>query len=460
MSKLKRFISTSAIYFVGNIMSKMVAFILLPLYTKYIIPEQYGEYDLVLTLINLIAPIAFFQIWDGMFRFSFDSEEDNDKYKVINNAIFVFTLGIALYFIFFFCIYNFYKFQYSWSAITYGFLFAVQYIVSFAARIFLKNALFVFSGLLNTLIAAVTNVVLIVIFDWDVESLYVAASCGCCVQILLIEINLHLFSNFKVKDLDKQVCLQMLRFSIPLCIATISYWLLSGFTKISVTNSLGVSDNGQYAVANRFASMITVFVNVFQFAWNEIAYLMANDKNRTEKYTESIILLFKTVIMGSAIVCILIKFVFPYFIDGQYSKSFYLIPISILGVAFNAIAGFLGTFFMTEKKTNYILYTTLIVALLNCIICALFIDKIGLLGVVSVLTGAFALLMVMRLILLKTKFGVDVHVKSFFYIFFFLIALIVYYSHLSAIIDVVFIIATMITYIYSIRKYLLLIKTH
>ena len=72
MNKIKRFFETAGIYFAGNILSKLVAFFLLPLYTTRIEPAQYGNYDLVISLINLVAPIAFFQIWDAMFRFAFE----------------------------------------------------------------------------------------------------------------------------------------------------------------------------------------------------------------------------------------------------------------------------------------------------------------------------------------------------------------------------------------------------
>ena len=51
-------------------MSKIVSFLLLPLYTSYLSPAQFGQYDLAYTFINLIVPIVFFQIWDGAFRFS------------------------------------------------------------------------------------------------------------------------------------------------------------------------------------------------------------------------------------------------------------------------------------------------------------------------------------------------------------------------------------------------------
>ena len=70
--KIKRFIKTAFVFLTGNVLSKIISFLLLPIYTEKIDPAQFGNYDVAFTFINLIAPIAFFQIWDGMYRISFD----------------------------------------------------------------------------------------------------------------------------------------------------------------------------------------------------------------------------------------------------------------------------------------------------------------------------------------------------------------------------------------------------
>ena len=45
MNKLKRFLSTTLVYFIGTVLSKLVSFLLLPLYTGKIPPTEYGSYD-------------------------------------------------------------------------------------------------------------------------------------------------------------------------------------------------------------------------------------------------------------------------------------------------------------------------------------------------------------------------------------------------------------------------------
>ena len=71
MSRVRQFFQTAFTYFAGNIFSKLVTFFMIPLYTNQLPPSEYGDYDFVVTIITFFISVAFFQIWDGMFRFSF-----------------------------------------------------------------------------------------------------------------------------------------------------------------------------------------------------------------------------------------------------------------------------------------------------------------------------------------------------------------------------------------------------
>ena len=407
--KIRRFLKTAFIFLTGNMLSKLISFFLLPLYTSRIAPGQMGIYDLAMSFINLIAPIAFLQIWDGMFRFAFDYKADAEKKTVVSNTLLVFLFGIAIYFCAFCALNAVYDFDYFGYILLYGLVYALHYVHTYVARVFLKNKLFVFSGLANTLCTALLNIFLIVGLGWDVKSIYVAATVGALLQMAIIEWKVGVIRHFSLKNVDKKLIFGMIRFSAPLCVATISYWLLSGFTKVVITENLGAAENGLYAVANRFASIITLVVSVVQFAWNEAAYLMADDKDRTKSYQLCVDLMMKAVCFGTAILCLVIKLIFPWFVAEQYSEAVWIIPAAIIGVGANALAGFYGTLFMTEKKTGFILISTLIAAGVNVVFTSMAANRFGLMGAVSVLAVSFALLMILRLIKLCRQYGISVH---------------------------------------------------
>lgn len=455
MNKVKRFIETSGIYFIGSVLSKLISFVLIPLYTGKLSPEQFGMYDLVVTVISLLVPVTFFQIWDGMFRFSFDKQSSTEKYSIISNSFSIGALGLITYSMVYWIIFKVFLFDFAWLIFIYGLLIAVQYQYAFISRVFLRNKLFVLTGFLNSLLSAIINILLISVFNMGIESLYIASIIGSLIQSLIIEIVLKPFKHFNIRDIKIPIIIEMVKFSVPLCIATISYWLLSGYTKLAILQQLGAYENGLYAVANKFSSIITLFVSVFQYAWNEMSYLMAKDDNRINKYENTIHFIFKVVLLGSGIFMLFIKLVFPYLVDSTYQDALFLIPLSLIGVAANTLAGFLGTIFMTEKKTSYILWTTVVAATINIICVWIFTPIWGIQGAIGALCLAFMILAFIRILIIGKIFNIKLPWSYLIYFIILAIAVYMYFTVNSKLKLAFIIIILCFISVYSFRDILL-----
>lgn len=428
VGKIKSFFKTAGIYFVGSVLSKLIGFLLLPLYTNHLSPSVMGEYDYIVTIMSFLSPICFFQIWDAMFRFSFDYTSIKSKNKVMNNTLMTFLLGSLLYSICFIIISKFIFIQYFYLAIIYGFLISLNYLYTYIARAHQRNGLFVLSGFLNSLTVAISNIVMILYFDMGLSSLYLSAIFGSIVQVMMIEISIKPLKSFNIKDFDKDLINQMIRFSLPLCIATISYWLLSGLTKVIIVKQLGTYENGLYAVTNKFAMLLNTVVSIFQFAWNELAYVNNKDKNRKVMYQLATKYIIRFVIVSASILILFAKIVFPFIIGNDYIEALYYLPASIIAVSFNAIAGFLGTIFSTEKKTKFIFTTTVIASSLNLILGPVFTIKWKLMGAIVALLLSFGLLMLSRIIILNRKLDIKITGKSLSAILVYPFTLLVFYK--------------------------------
>ena len=317
---------------------------------------------------------------------------------------------------------------------------------TFAARVFLRNKLFVLSGTISTLVTALTNIILILHFRLGIHSLYYAQIMGCIVQIIIIEVHLHLIPNTLRTKMNTEKLYSILKFSFPLCIATVSYWLLSGYTKIIINRICGPQENGLFAIASSLANIAVIAVNVFQFAWNETAYLMANDENRTNTYKKCTELLFCTVWMCCGAFCSIISIIFPYYVGNAYQGSSVVIPYLMIGVSANAIAGFLGTLFMTEQKTKFIMFSTLIASGINIILSGVATREYGLMGAVIVLYVSFILLMILRLLQIKKELNISFSPMIFFSIIPVLIAIVMHSFHAGFIPNVFFLLALFLGY--------------
>ena len=413
--KIKQMLKTVAIFFIGNALTKVIAFFMLPLYTNTsLIPQaHYGNYEFVFSLINLVVPIAFFQIWDGMYRIAFDYKENLDKQKVMSNAVAFSLIGVILYVALFFIlkfIFDIYCFE---LALVYGLIFGLNYLYTISTRVYLSNKLFVFSGLISSVVTAGLNILLLLQFNLGLTSIYISASAGLLIQIIIIELKIGVLRKFRIKHVSGQILRQMIRFSIPLCIATVSYWLLSGFTKVLIDHFLGDAGNGVYGVANKFSVFITFVVTVIQFAWNETAYLISTEDKieRTKSYNVSLNIIVIGVIFCTGLFCLASKIIFPFMVHDDYIEALVIIPVSVVGVGANSLASFLGTFFMAEKKNRCIWVSTLISAGVNVIGGYFFTKYFGLMGAIAVLSVSFLLLAIIRMVVASKAFKLKLKIK-------------------------------------------------
>ena len=62
MEKYKKLIRNSGILLLGNFGSKVLIFLLVPLYTYSLTIEQYGQADIITTSVSLIVPLITFSI--------------------------------------------------------------------------------------------------------------------------------------------------------------------------------------------------------------------------------------------------------------------------------------------------------------------------------------------------------------------------------------------------------------
>ena len=92
--QLKRLGKHSVIYGLGGLVSRILAVLLLPLYTRYLSPSDYGKVETLIALTTVIGIVLRMGISSAFFRFYFDSPEPAARRLVLRTS-FWFTMGMA-----------------------------------------------------------------------------------------------------------------------------------------------------------------------------------------------------------------------------------------------------------------------------------------------------------------------------------------------------------------------------
>ena len=81
---------------VGQFSSKILSFLLIPLYTSILSTEEYGIYDIIVTTVTLMTPFLTLVISEAILRFAIDNDYDNRYVLTIGVTLVVLGSGVLI----------------------------------------------------------------------------------------------------------------------------------------------------------------------------------------------------------------------------------------------------------------------------------------------------------------------------------------------------------------------------
>ena len=71
-----RLLKKIGLYFIGNLASKILSAILIPIYAFYVSSSDLGIFDYSQTLMQIIVPIVYFSIWEAILKYVILADSD------------------------------------------------------------------------------------------------------------------------------------------------------------------------------------------------------------------------------------------------------------------------------------------------------------------------------------------------------------------------------------------------
>ena len=416
MGNVLRLLKSAGIYFLGNVMTRLISFFLLPIYTAHIAAADLGYFDVSTSYLNILVPVLCLEIWSGIMRFMFDYDNPEGKYKVIFNGMIIFSASVAVYTVLFVILGLVADIQSIVLVFIYGVFLMIHNLYTYLARGLGFNRAFAVSGIFSSLVNSLSNIFMILVLGMRLNSLYLSMILGLLVQFIILESKVKVLKNISFKMFDRTLIKSMARFSLPLCLNSACFWFLSSYNKVGISNTLGLDANGIYTVAGKFTMMVAIVANCFSLAWQEMVYRLGNEEeNKSKLYTVAsnyclILLLFGTLLIIPAV-----HVIFPYFVDESYHAAYNLVPLYMFATAISTFSSFLGNIFGAEKKTGVIFYSTIIAAAVNVGLFHLLVGKVGLQAANISLTLGYSANIIMRIVILKRSFTIKMdYVKIIF----------------------------------------------
>ena len=88
--------SYSLMFAVVTVLTKAVSFIMLPVYTRYLLPAQYGAIELIEMSFDLLTMVAGARLLGGVFRYYYKAQTETERHAVISTSALIICGGYAV----------------------------------------------------------------------------------------------------------------------------------------------------------------------------------------------------------------------------------------------------------------------------------------------------------------------------------------------------------------------------
>lgn len=413
MEKEKELAKNTIILTVGKICTQFASFLLLPLYTALLQPEDYGIVDLFNTYILLIVPIFNWQLDNGLFRYLLDCRGDKEGQKrIFSSVVVVNCLQILGYLLVFALIQTFISSEYK-------FFLAIGVSLDILLNTFLQfsrgrgdNLSYSIASFLSAITTIVFNIVLIAGFKMGAYGMFIAVLCSKAITTVYLFISQRIWRYFSVSKFDFDTIKEIARYSFPLIPNQLAWWVVGVSDRTIVSHFIGVAANGIYSVANKFSSVFIAFYNIFNLSWTESVALHFNDDDGNEFLSgviNSMFCLFAAICFG---IIAYMPFVFPVMINSQYDDAYAQIPILMIAVLFQVIVGLYSVIYVAVKKSAEVAATSLYAGLINIIVDLILIKFIGLYAASFSTLVAYAAMAIYRYFHVKKYMNIPLNFKA------------------------------------------------
>ncbi len=399
-AELRRLGKHSAIYGLGGLVSRILAVLLLPLYTRYLSPSDYGKVETLIALTTVIGIVLRMGIHSAFFRFYFDSPEP-ERRRVVLRTCFWFTMamatagllvGLALSEPIADLLFGssddselvMAAFVGLWAGMNYEQLTSLF-------RVEERSTAFVSASLANILLTIGATLLLVVALDEGPIGVIV----GNFIGTLIVYVVLVGYRREQLGlQFDRGLLREMNRFGLPLVPTALFLWVTNFSDRLFLVELTDTSEVGLYSVGVRIASAMVLLLTAFRLAWPAFAYSIEDDGQARRTYAfvlTYLVLLTTWVATGLAL---LSPWIVNLIAAPDFAESSRVVgPLAFAAVAFGAyivVAVGVGR----AKRTQFNWVVTGAAAAVNVVLNLVLIPPYGMMGAAIATVAAYSTMFV------------------------------------------------------------------
>ncbi|MBN2282910.1 MAG: oligosaccharide flippase family protein [Deltaproteobacteria bacterium] len=395
---MSKIIKNTFLYSIGNIIPQAAGFFLLPIYTRYLTPADYGIVSSMQVLNTILAVFFTLAIERSVYRLYWDYKTEKGKKDYLGSVVValcsIATIILLLLFLFKGFVGLIYKSIPFYPFYAYAIVTAYFSVLGLIPKIYLqlkqKAASFVILSIMQ--FAANTTFIL-----WFIVGLKAGAEGMLKGQMLGYGVMLpvFLFIGFRIINytVNLSILRESLKFSLPMIPALLSAWVLNLSDRIFIERYFSLADVGIYSLGYKIAGLVLILSSAFNMAYEPLFYNLANSDDQLMA-RKKLFFYNNTFVMVILVICFFVslfsKEAIVILLDERYAEAYKIVPIIALAYFISQAGGLMNRLIYQEKKTFALMIIVIFGALLNIGLNFLFVPPLGAYGAAYATVLSFA----------------------------------------------------------------------
>ena len=379
--------SQTAIYGLSSVIGRLLNYLLVPLYTRYFLPAEYGVVTELYAYVAFLVIVLTYGLETAFFRFS---KKDNDVRVVYSTALISLIVSSIIFVVLMFI-------SSSEIANWMGYAEHTEYIEWFAIIIALdavssisfarlreqdKAIRFASIRLINIFVNIGFNLYFIAHKELGIEYIFISNLIASTITILLLFP--EMFAS--VWRFDKVLWKKMMIYALPLLIAGLAGMTNETIDRILLKHLLpnteiAASELGLYGAFYKLSIIMTLFIQTFRFAAEPFFFAQEKEGNSRKIYAD--VMKYFTIIMAIIFLGVTIFYdIVKGFLGSEYhdERGFLVVSILLLANLFLGIYYNLSIWYKLTEKTKYGAYLSVFGAIITLALNFILIPVIGFVG--------------------------------------------------------------------------------
>jgi len=415
MSGKDRVLVNSFLYTLSALLVKAIGFLLLPIYTLFLTPEDYGITNLVNSFTQVAVFIIAFSLYSTVVRFYADYKDDREKLKRLYGTIVVSVSISGIVFVSLGFIFHNRLIEWFFEGISFYPIIVIALLNLFFVCLFTIHQS-IMQGMQQGKKLTIRNIVVFglqVCINLLFIGVFRLGAVGVLLATLIINIGYFIYMLFDLKKsnlvtfcIDLKMLKESLKYSIPIMPHNLSSHIASFTSRIFINNSGNLTSVGLYGVASQFGTIVDTVQSSVNQAFGPWFYEMMNNKNKDKRkeiveFSEALLLLYSLIYMGVGLFC---QEVMILMTNEKYIMAWTAIPILVVAFSVKSIYYFyIYVLYYYKNATKKIFIATVTGSLANILIAYLLVPFYGMYGA-SISFLASKIIVVLIVVIISKKY--------------------------------------------------------